>query len=88
MICLVRASGFRQSATSGLAQSMRLTIQRQTGGLDRIAHEARETIHRKRFAIISVDDGDVIVPRLFQHRDQVPMQRHFNLGAGLSAGSP
>ena len=83
MICFVRASGFRQAATRSLAQSVRLTIERQSCGFDGVAHEGREAVHRERLAELGVDDGDVIVPRLFQHREQVPMQRHFDFRAGL-----
>src|SRR3954453_17450373 len=62
---------------------MRLTIERQTCGLDGITHEARETVHRERLVELGIDDGDVIVPRLLQHYEQVSVQRHLYLRAGL-----
>ena len=62
---------------------MRLTIEWQTCGSLGVAHEAGEAVHRERLAILSVDDGDVIVPRLLQHNEQVPMQRHLYLHAIL-----
>ena len=68
---------------SGLAKAMRLTIERETGGSDRIADPLTETVNRKRPTIFSVDDRRMVALGGSQNRDQVAVERNRELASGF-----
>ena len=71
---------------SGLAKAMRLTIERETGGSDRIADPLTETVNRKRPTIFSVDDRRMVALGGSQNRDQVAVERNRELASGWTDG--
>jgi hypothetical protein len=70
-------------AASGLTKAMRLTIERETGGSDRIAEPLTETVNRKRSTIFSVDDCCMVALSGGQNRDQVAVERNRELSSGF-----
>jgi hypothetical protein len=54
------ASGFGEPPPCGLAQPVRLTIERQRRFGDRVAHPLTETGDRVGLPVFSVDNGDVL----------------------------